>query len=65
MILKLFERNLDAFAHLLAKHEWLRHEFLARLSCAMVQRGSHIDSLPVNEPPPPIRFPPACGERDG
>jgi hypothetical protein len=53
----MLERNLDAFAHLLAKNEWLRREFMARLSCAMIQRGSHIDNLPVNEPPPLIKFP--------
>jgi hypothetical protein len=28
----------------------------ARIACTMVQRGSHIDSLPVEPPLPPIKF---------
>ena len=36
----------------LANDEYMRREFLARLSCAMVQTGSHIDSLPTNHWPP-------------
>jgi hypothetical protein len=33
----------------------MRQEFMARLSCATIQRGSHIDSLPTHEPVPPER----------
>jgi hypothetical protein len=55
---RLFERNLHAFARLLVKDEYLRREFMARVSCAMVQHGPHIDNLPINNPLPPIKFPP-------
>ena len=31
-------------------------EFAAEMSCTSVQYGSHIDSLPVEQPLPPIKF---------
>jgi hypothetical protein len=44
------KNNLEAFARLLAKDDFLRHEFAAKLSNAMFQTGSHIDSMPTQGP---------------
>jgi hypothetical protein len=51
MKVRITQTELDDLVQFLARNEYWRKEFLAKLSCAMVQTGSHIDSLPTNKPP--------------
>jgi hypothetical protein len=49
--------NFETVVDILAKDDDLRGKLEARVSCHMLQHGTNIDSLPIELPPPPIKFP--------
>jgi hypothetical protein len=54
---EILERNFETVVDILAKDDVLRGNLEARVSCHMLQHGTNIDSLPIELPPPPIKFP--------
>jgi hypothetical protein len=54
---EILERNFETVVDILAKDDVLRGNLEAKVSCHMLQHGTNIDSLPIELPPPPIKFP--------
>jgi hypothetical protein len=50
----LLQKNFDMVVTVLASDDWLRQELEAKVSCRMLQHGSHIDSLPIESSISPI-----------